>query len=390
MRTMILSPVCAVSPRFFFMRLQTPLPNQSTKSVKKKRRIVGSCLFVLLAISGTPWIIANSPLRDTVINSLQEDPDLTISSAAASFGWFTPASLKEISILSKDHRVKIDVQRFATQKTLAQILSNPQQIGHVEVEQAKIHLKLPLKESESPIDERQLYFTAQLYDSDLFVEVDDDPEPVINLKDQNLKVELKRGATGDLLDLGEFVLFDHQELTQEICDEFLQLIDPVLADVAKVNGSVSCQFESLSVPLNIADNPDAIHDLKIKGTLTIHDLSGEFQTPLLRDILSIIAEMHEVKLPKVIRLIEKTTIKFELREGRIFHTGLRFGLPDISPDLMVSSQGSVGIDESLDLTLVVPQILAGEEKTKTGDQIKPVTLRVSGTILEPIVTEVSE
>lgn len=365
------------------------MPNQSTKSVKKKRRIIGACLFVLLAIAGTPWVIAHSPLRDTVINSLQEDPDLTIASGAASFGWLTPASLKEISVLSKDHRVKIDVQRFATQKTLAQILSNPQQIGHVEVEQAKIHLKLPLKESESPIDERQLYFTAQLNNTDLFVEVDDDPEPVINLKDQNLKVELKRGATGDLLDLGEFVLFDHQELTPEICDEFLQLIDPVLADVAKVNGRVSCQFESLSVPLNIADNPQAIHDLKIKGTLTIHDLSGEFQTPLLRDILSIIAEMHKVKLPKVIRLIENTPIKFELREGRIFHTGLRFGLPDISPDLMVSSQGSVGIDESLDLTLVVPQILTGEEKT-TGDQIKPVTLRVRGTILEPIVTEVTE
>nr|MCH9655808.1 hypothetical protein [Planctomycetota bacterium] len=359
-----------------------------SRQIKRRLVYVGIVFFLILACA--PWLIAHTPLRDPIINTLQNDPYLSITTDDASLGWITPTELKKVSVLSSDERVNISVKQLTVFSSLPQLWFKAPDVGTVQVERLAIHLKLPLKDNEDVVQEGGLFFKAHLKDTKILVEVDGEDEPIIDLRDLNLDAEVKRDASGEWLSLGQFTLYDHQPLTTELCDEFLQLIDPVLADVAAVAGSFSCKFEEFLVPLDSANNDEAIRDLKIKGVLTIHNLAGEFKTPLLRDLVSVLAETHEVKVPDVIRLAKDTTIIFEIREGRIFHEGLSFGFPDIAPDLIVRSQGSVGIDESLDLTIEVPQILGNDEKPAKGIKVKPLILRVQGTILKPIVTEVPE
>jgi hypothetical protein len=97
--------------------------------------------------------------------------------------------------------------------------------------------------------------------------------------------------------------------------------------------------------------------------------------------------MHGKKPSDVVRVIQKAEVRFKVQDGRMYHEGLRFGFPDISPDLLISSQGWVGYDKSLDLVLEVPRILVD----KKGVEIKkldPVHFRVTGTIDQPIVKDI--
>lgn len=72
------------------------------------------------------------------------------------------------------------------------------------------------------------------------------------------------------------------------------------------------------------------------------------------------------------------------------HEGLSIGFPDISPDLLVTSRGSVGFDKSLDITLEIPRILFDKKELAIRKGQAPVRLRMTGTIDEPIVTEIKE
>ena len=67
--------------------------------------------------------------------------------------------------------------------------------------------------------------------------------------------------------------------------------------------------------------------------------------------------------PSVIRLVEDAEIHFQLRDGRLHHEGLRVGFPEIDPDLVVSSRGSIGLDETLDLHLELPRLRKDKRKT---------------------------
>ena len=79
----------------------------------------------------------------------------------------------------------------------------------------------------------------------------------------------------------------------------------------------------------------------------------------------------------MIRLVEDSEIHFQVRDGRLHHDGQRVGFPEIDPDLVISSRGSIGIDETLDLYLEMPWLRKG--KRDKG----PLQAHVTGTIREP-------
>src|SRR5262245_11474068 len=82
----------------------------------------------------------------------------------------------------------------------------------------------------------------------------------------------------------------------------------------------------------------------------------------------------------VIRLVEESEIHFQVRNGRMHHDGQRIGFPEIDPELVISSRGSIGIDETLDLYLEMPRLR--KHKRDKG----PLRCHVTGTIREPKIT----
>jgi hypothetical protein len=97
--------------------------------------------------------------------------------------------------------------------------------------------------------------------------------------------------------------------------------------------------------------------------------------------------MHGKKPSEVVRVVKNAEVRFKLRDGRIYQEGLRMGLPDIDPKLLVSLSGSVGLDKSLDLVLEVPRIPSLLKK-EPDDPKTPVRLRITGTFDKPVVTEI--
>ena len=79
-------------------------------------------------------------------------------------------------------------------------------------------------------------------------------------------------------------------------------------------------------------------------------------------MVKVLADMYGKKPSEVVRIVEDAEVRFQVREGRMHHEGLRIGFPDIAPDLLVSSRGSVGLDHSLDIVLEVPRIVVPGKK----------------------------
>jgi hypothetical protein len=60
----------------------------------------------------------------------------------------------------------------------------------------------------------------------------------------------------------------------------------------------------------------------------------------------------------------------------MYHEGLRLGLPDFSPDPLITSRGSVGLEKSLDFVLAVPATLV-EQGSEYNEQISHWSARYS-------------
>ena len=193
-----------------------------------------------------------------------------------------------------------------------------------------------------------------------------------------------------MLTLAPVTLFEKQKLTPEVGDELLQLIAPTLGDLTGVQGEISLSLDTFRVPLGVPEG-EFVKRVELAGKLHLHQISASAKTPLLETMVKVLADMHGKKPSEVVRIVENAEVRFQVREGRMHHEGLRIGFPDISPNLLVSSRGSVGFDRSLDIVLEVPRIVVpGKKDPADPKATAPVRLRVTGTIEKPVVTEIKE
>ena len=75
------------------------------------------------------------------------------------------------------------------------------------------------------------------------------------------------------------------------------------------------------------------------------------KNPLLQEIAELASRLLKVQVPQTVQIADDTAVVFELREGRVYHEGLVFWLPELSKDIKWQTSGTVGLDDSLDLTV---------------------------------------
>jgi hypothetical protein len=204
----------------------------------------------------------------------------------------------------------------------------------------------------------------------------------------NLKLKFSVDSTKDgrVLTLAPVTVFEKLKLTPEVGDELLHLIVPTLADVTGVQGEISMALDTFRIPLDVPGG-ELVKRVELAGKLQLHQISADAKTPLLGAMVKVLADMHGKKPSEVVRVVENADVRFQVRGGRIFHEGLRMGLPDIDPKLLVTCSGSVGLDKSLDIVLEVPRVVSPFQKEQV-DPNAPVRLRVTGTFDKPLVTEI--
>ena len=103
------------------------------------------------------------------------------------------------------------------------------------------------------------------------------------------------------------------------------------------------------------DENEAIQQLEAEGKLTLHRVVSEVNSPMWQALIKMVADMNGKQPGKVIRLVADAEIPFQVRNGRVHHEGMRVGFPDIDPQLVVSTRGSIGVDETLDVFVELPR-----------------------------------
>ena len=341
--------------------------------------IAVAILLVVLLIVLVPLIVAKTSLRDRVINAILASPSVQASSHSASFGWFSPLSIRGLQLNSTNKRIDIRVDDITAERSPLKLLASSPDLGTIRVNKPHVRLELPLDVTIERRDRLEPIFTAIVTDAALTVRAAGSDEPVIDVDDINMTFRVEKADEGRILTLDPMVIFDKRELSSKLGNKLLHLIDPTLGDIPQVAGNVSLSLEKCRIPHR---GPQGRAGQAHRGGRETHapssldrskkpDAAGDGPT----------GRRHERQAGSdVVRLVQDAEIRFQVRDGRLHHEGLRIGFPDIDPDLQVTSRGSVGLDQTLDLHVELPRLDPALRKEKG-----PAKCRITGTISNPKV-----
>src|SRR6516162_1034983 len=155
------------------------------------------------------------------------------------------------------------------------------------------------------------------------------------------------------------------------------MIVPDLHGSGKLAGEISLAFKKLRIPVGVAKD-EFVKRLEAEGTLTLHQVAGEAKTPMAQAVLKVLADMNGKPAGNMIRIADDSGIHFEMRDGKLVYDGMRIGVPDFDPGLQITSRGSVGLDETLDLHVEIPHLDPVARKERG-----PARCHLTGTIDNP-------
>ncbi|MBI1247552.1 hypothetical protein GC197_06855 [bacterium] len=347
----------------------------------------GVLLVGLIAlIAAAPMLIGYGPVRNFILHQLFNGKEVAVSIDSVSVGWFQPTEIEGLHVKQIDGKFNVGVPRIANNVTLFQLITRPRQLGNLVIERPLIALELPDESSDVFNDvagEKHSVDQAELQsalDRTIDVEVvgatlevhKPGAEKPWGFKDIGFLAQLRPGRTdaeGPSLLIPRATLMDQQELTQEMCDDMLKFVAPIVTGVTKVDGKVSLSLEDIEVPL--ADRQNSVG----KGTLTIHkaQLTG---TPLVQEITKVLG------LGPSVEVFTDCTIQFHLKDKQIYHEGLDFGIGN----LRIKTHGYVGLDKSLNLIAEVPIPLKDSAEVDPEQKPSPLLDALRGKTIEiPIV-----
>jgi hypothetical protein len=359
----------------------------NTTPLKRRRfrvlRILGLFAIVLvLLLVAAPWIVAHTGLRDEAINEIVSSPTVTASSGSASFSWFSPLSVHGLHLKSANNHVDLRVDDLIAEKPPYQLWSSAPDLGTITVEKPHVTLELPLDVNIERHKRTGLEptFTAILKDAGLTVRLAGLDEPVLDVDGINMTVRVEKADEGRVLTLDPVVIFDHRKLSPKLASNLLHLFDATMSDTPDVNGEFSLSLDKLRIPIGIP-REEAIKRVELEGKLVLHQVSKQVKNPMSQTVVQLVADLNGKKASEVVRLAQDAEIHFQVRDGRLYHEGLRVGFPDIDPQLQLTSHGSVGLDRTVDLFLELPRLDPAQRKQKG-----PAKCHITGTITNPKIS----
>lgn len=176
-------------------------------------------------------------------------------------------------------------------------------------------------------------------------------------------------------------------VSPEMSERMLKYIAPILAGAAQAEGVFSVQLEGARVPL--ADYRQA----DVTGRLEVHRLNV-LPGPMVQQLVMLVKQIEAIakrrQLPmanaaKNVLTIDNRTVDFRMVNGRVYHRGLEFQIDNVP----VRSSGSVGLDQTLDITFEVPVLDKWVEREQAlqplAGQVLPI--RVVGTFQRPKIDQ---
>lgn len=153
-----------------------------------------------------------------------------------------------------------------------------------------------------------------------------------------------------------------------MCAHALQYIAPVVAGVASAEGRFSVELDRLRIPLEDVEQGD------FAGRMQVHSIQMG-PGPLVQQLALALGYTGPAQIA------ENSTVDFQMQQGRIYHRGVELKFPDVT----VRTQGSVGLDKSLDLLaeLTLPPKLRNNNAVAAALPDQTIRLPISGTLDHP-------
>ncbi len=362
------------------------------KPAKKRRRrgwVIGLIVLALVAfVWFLPLIVANTSLRDTAINAALSKQEMSGSTDSASLSWIAPVRFNGVGLRSADERLKVDVDRIETKKTLVGLISSPADLGTIEIDRPQVTVELPESLELSPPESAGgpgKTFNAVIHNAKVTVHSPMLSQPLIELDGMDLDMGIERNGDGRDMVIAPVKIFDHQELTQELCDQGLQLVTPILADVANIEGAVTLDLKTFRLPIGGMADERARRRADIEGVVQLNHVTAQLENPILQGLMKSIEALLKRDIPTTLRVADNSEVKFHMRDGRVHHEGLAFFLPELSSEITFHTSGSVGLDETLDLDVEfrLPLSLIADGPLVKAISRQLIKVPVTGTIDKP-------
>ena len=174
---------------------------------------------------------------------------------------------------------------------------------------------------------------------------------------------------------------DQVQLRPETARKWLKYVAPLVADATSAQGSLTVDIDSASVPLLDAE------EMTASGTIHLSQ-TAVGAGPLAEQLLGSVLEIRKILKPeseeKTVRTsieIKDQSVPFIVQDGRVYHKQLEFS----HKELTIRTSGSVGFDQGLQLTAVIPidDDWIDGNKYLAGLKGQSLSLPIGGTVSQP-------
>jgi hypothetical protein len=180
-------------------------------------------------------------------------------------------------------------------------------------------------------------------------------------------------------------LLTNVRITPEVSEAMLKYVAPILAGATQSEGLFSMQLDGARLPLGEMQRLDSA------GKLTVHSVRV-VPGALARDWISLAQQIEAIakrrdptalaqKPPVTLLSIRDQQVNFRVVDGRVHHQNMEFQVGDI----VMRSQGSVGLDETLSLVLHVPiqDSWIASQPLLAGFKGQSLQVPIAGTLTRP-------
>ena len=347
-----------------------------------RRRIPTGLALVFLVLLFLPWVVSNTPLRDRLLAWLVNDPSISISTQAASFGYFASLSVDGLQISSADQSVDIRIEKIHAEKSWLAMLTDAPQLGSVTFTHPRLQVILDSDAQPHPrpptnnLQTLLPVFDAIVERGEIHIGRSNAPDDLLELNDVNVTVRMLRENGGSVFAVDPITVLDHEAVTPDLCREGLQLVAPLIANQLAMQGSVSLKIDNVRIPAGSGSQVNN-NELQISGSVALHDLSVKIEDDVTRRLVAMSAELFKVEIPDKLLVTDNMGVEFHVVGERIHHRGLGMLFPGFESPISINSSGSVGWDETLDLEITVSGKSGGAPDSKVA------RYRILGKIDEP-------
>ncbi|MCH8840919.1 MAG: hypothetical protein IH831_09670, partial [Planctomycetes bacterium] len=115
-------------------------PARPQRGKRAMRRLVVFLLLVLTAVAVAPSIIANTPLRDTLLGWAMPDGRWGIRTSHAALSWTGAQTLEHVEILDPEGQPLLVIGSITLDRSLLALVTNQTELGKLRVQQPVVYL----------------------------------------------------------------------------------------------------------------------------------------------------------------------------------------------------------------------------------------------------------